>query len=70
MNEPRTERTVISRGLACRTTTFKRNSTNSANVFLLIGIVVRSFCSDVPFPVGDGVPVFDRNFHDGWVNER
>lgn len=57
------ERTVVSRGLASWATPFKRDAANPTNVFFIVGVVVRSVCSDIPFPVGDGVPVFDRDFH-------
>lgn len=55
----RTQRTVIARHLARRTTALVRYTTDPADVAFVVGVGV----ARVPAPLGDGAPVFDVDFH-------
>jgi hypothetical protein len=59
-----TQRAIIPRYFASRTTTFEGYAAYSTHVFFRIAIVVRLAC--VPLPLSYGVPPFNGYLHDWW----
>lgn len=57
-----TERTIVARHLARRTTPFVGYATDPTDVALVVLVIVPR----VPTPLGDGAPVFDVDFHRGY----